>query len=64
MTQVPVWLQVAAHVVAISAGLGGIFFALFVLWPSIRKSNRAGEKLCEALDRVEKKGLDSLIDKL
>lgn len=64
MTQVPVWLQVAAHVVAIFAGLGGIFFAVFVLWPSIRQSNRSGKKLCEALDRVEKKGLDSLIDKL
>lgn len=64
MTQVPAWLQITACVVAIVAGTGSVFFGLFVLWPSIRQSNRAGKKLCEALDRVEKKGLDSLIDKL
>lgn len=60
----PVWLQIAAHVVAIIAGLGGIFFAVFVLWPSIRRSNRTADKVSQALDRAEKKGLDSFIEKL
>ena len=64
MTQVPVWLQIGAHVVAIVAGLGGIFFAIFVLWPSIRRSNRTADKISDVLDRAEKKSLDSLIDKL
>lgn len=64
MTQVPAWLQVTACIVAIVAGTGSIFFGLFVLWPSIRQSNKAGKKLCEALDRVEKKGVDDLLKNL
>ena len=64
MTQVPVWLQVAAHVVAIVAGLGGIFFAVFVLWPSIRRSNRTADRISDALDRAEKNGVDRLLKDL
>lgn len=64
MTQVPVWLQIAAHVVAIIAGLGGIFFAVFVLWPSIRRSNRTADKVSQALDRVEKKSVDKILEDL
>ena len=64
MTQVPVWLQIAAHVVAIIAGLGGIFFAVFVLWPSIRRSNRTADKVSQALDRAEKKGVDKILENL
>lgn len=64
MTSVPAWLQVTAHVVAIVAGLGGIFFALFVLWPSIRQSNRTSKKLCEAIDDVKKRGVDKLLEDL
>ena len=57
MTSVPVWLQVAAHVVAILAGVGGILFGLLVLWPSIRKQNRF-------LEAQAKKSVDDLIDSL
>lgn len=64
MTQVPVWLQATACIVAIAAGTGSIFFGLFVLWPSIRQSNRAGKRLCEALDRMEKKGVEKLLNDL
>ncbi len=64
MTQVPVWLQIAAHAVAIVAGAGGIFFALFVLWPSIRQSNRTARRISEALDRAEKNGVEKLFEKL
>lgn len=64
MTQVPVWLQVAAHVVAITAGLGGIFFAVFVLWPSIRRSNRTADKISDVLDRAEKKGVERMLEDL
>ncbi len=64
MTQVPVWLQIVAHAVAIVAGMGGIFFALFVLWPSIRRSNRTADKISQALDRAEKKGVDKLLENL
>lgn len=58
------WLQIAAHVVAIIAGLGGIFFAVFVLWPSIRRSNRTADKVSQALDRVEKKSVDKILEDL
>ena len=57
MSSVPVWLQVAAHVVAILAGTGGILFGLLVLWPSIRKQNRF-------IEAQVKKGVDDLIDSL
>lgn len=62
--QVPVWLQIFAHIVAIMAGIGGIFFALFVLWPSIRRSNKTADKISSALDRAEKKGLDKILEDL
>ncbi len=64
MTQVPAWLQITAHVVAILAGIGGAAFALGVLWPSIRQSNRASKKLCDAIDGMGKKGVDDLLGKL
>ena len=64
MSQVPVWLQVSAHVVAIMAGLGGIFFAIFVLWPSIRRSNRTADKISDVLDRAEKKGVERMLEDL
>ncbi len=64
MSHVPAWLQITAHVVAILAGVGGAAFALFVLWPSIRQSNRASRKLCEAIDKMEKKQIDDLLGKL
>ena len=64
MSQVPVWLQVSAHVVAIMAGLGGIFFAVFVLWPSIRRSNRTADKISDVLDRAEKKGVERMLEDL
>ena len=58
------WLQVSAHVVAIMAGLGGIFFAIFVLWPSIRRSNRTADKISDVLDRAEKKGVERMLEDL
>lgn len=64
MSSVPAWLQIAAHAVAIIAGTGGVLFGLFVLWPSIRQSNRAGKKLCEAIDRAEKKGVEDILKNL
>ena len=64
MSSVPAWLQVTAHFVAIVAGLGGIFFALLVLWPSIRQSNRTAKKISDALDRAEKKGVENLLKDL
>lgn len=64
MTNVPTWLQILAHVVAIIAGVGGIFFALLVLWPSIRQSNKTAKKISEALDRAEQKGVDKLLGDL
>lgn len=64
MSSVPAWLQITAHAVAILAGLGGAAFALFVLWPSIRQSNKAGRRLCEALDKAEKKGVEDILKDL
>lgn len=64
MNQVPAWLQIAAHAVAILAGSGGILFGLFVLWPSIRRSNSTAAKISAALDRAEKKGVEKLLEDL
>lgn len=39
----PLWFQVTLGVVAILGFLGGSIFALFVIWPSIRRSNRVSD---------------------
>jgi len=64
MSDVPAWLQISAHIVAILAGTGGILFGLFVLWPSIRRSNRTADKISAALDRAEKKGVEKMLEDL
>ena len=64
MSDVPAWLQISAHVVAILAGTGGILFGLLVLWPSIRRSNRTADKISAVLDRAEKKGVERMLEDL
>lgn len=57
MTQVLQWLQIAAYVTQIAMGVGATLFTLLVLWPSIRLQTRF-------IEAQEKKGVDSLIDRL
>ncbi len=64
MSNVPAWLQIMACVVAIIAGTGSVLFGLFVLWPSIRQSNKAGKKLCDAIDAMKAKQIDDILGKL
>ena len=39
----PFWFQVLLGIIAILGFLGGSAFALFVIWPSIRRSNRVSD---------------------
>jgi len=39
----PLWFQVLLGIIAILGFLGGSTFALFVIWPSIRRSNRVSD---------------------
>lgn len=41
----PAWFQWTLGIMTILWALGGAAFALFVLWPSIRKSNRVADKI-------------------
>ena len=42
-------------------GLGGAWFALFIIWPSIRRQTKLGERIDELIDKAHKK-LDSGVD--
>ena len=64
MNCAPPWLQIAAYVVQIFAAAGAAAFTLGVLWPSIRKSNRASERICKLVDLAEKKGVDDIFERL
>jgi uncharacterized membrane protein len=44
-TTLPLWFQVLLGVIAILGFIGGAAFALFVIWPSIRRSNRVSDWL-------------------
>lgn len=41
----PAWFQWTLGILTILWALGGALFALFVLWPSIRKSNKVADKI-------------------
>ena len=57
MNSVPSWLQIAAYSAGILGTLGGAWFAIFVIWPSIRKQE-------EFFRKIEQRGVDKLIDGL
>ena len=67
MNAVPAWLQIGMAVAGILAFLGGAAAFLFVIWPSIRRQNRLGnriedlinsERAKKIIDQVEKKFSD------
>lgn len=54
---VPIWLEIAYRVAAIVSCAGGAWFALCVVWPSIKLQTKF-------IKAQEKKGVDDLIDQL
>lgn len=36
-------------------GLGGAWFALFIIWPSIRRQSRLGDRIDTLIDKAHKK---------
>jgi hypothetical protein len=57
MAQVPAWLEIAYRISSILGFFGGAWFALFVIWPSIRLQTKF-------IKAQEKNAVDQLIDKL
>jgi len=51
----PIWFQVLLGVIAILGFLGGAWFALFIIWPSIRRQTQIGDKMEKLIDAVGKK---------
>lgn len=64
MNAVPAWLQIAAYSAGILGTIGGAWFALGVIWPSIRKQNQLAVKMEAFFSKVEQRGVDKLIDSL
>lgn len=51
----PIWFQVLLGVIAILGFFGGAWFALFIIWPSIRRQTRLGERIDDLIDKANKK---------
>jgi len=60
----PAWLQIAALSVGILGTFGGTWFALFVIWPSIRRQNELAVKMEAFFQKVEQRGIDKIIEGL
>jgi uncharacterized membrane protein len=57
----PVWFQVLLGVIAILSFVGGAWFALFIIWPSIRRQTKLGDRIDELINKAHKK-LESGVD--
>ncbi len=62
MTDVPVWLQITAHVVAIIGVICGILFGSLVLWPSIRRQNELAKRFMAFLDKEGKAAVSKMLE--
>jgi uncharacterized membrane protein len=57
----PIWFQALLGVIAILGFLGGAWFALFIIWPSIRRQDRRADQIEQWMESDEAKSIRTAI---
>lgn len=62
--QILTWIQAVAYLVSIVGTVAAAWFAVFVIWPSIRRQNKMAERIERLAGHLERKGTDDLLSGL
>lgn len=56
-----IWIQAVAYLVSIAGTVGAAWFAICVLWPSIRRQNQLASKIERLLLHLEGRKVDDIM---